>query len=83
MRLNQKMKYKLEDIRKTYDVLAEFFNEMEIEKFGILANLMDCKDAARAFDFINSADDLLNYLQEQEAWEEEEKALKEIKNESK
>lgn len=77
------MKYRLEDIRKTYDVLAEFFKEMEIEKFGILSNLMGSDDAARAFDFINSADDLLNYLEEQETWEQETEALKRIKENDK
>ena len=77
------MKYRLEDIRKTYDVLAEFFKEMEIEKFGILSNLMGSDDAARAFDFINSADDLLNYLEEQETWEQEAEALKKIKENDK
>lgn len=73
------MKYKLEDVRKTYDILAEFFNEVEIQKFEILSRLMGCDDAARAFDFINSADNLLNYLEEQEAWDEETEALKKIK----
>ena len=77
------MKYRLEDIRKTYDVLAEFFKEMEIEKFGILSNLMGSDDAARASDFINSADDLLNYLEEQETWEQEAEALKRIKENDK
>ena len=77
------MKYRLEDIRKTYDILAGFFKEMEIEKFGILSNLMGSDDAARAFDFINSADDLLNYLEEQETWEQETEALKRIKENDK
>ena len=77
------MKYRLEDIRKTYDILAGFFKEREIEKFGILSNLMGSDDAARAFDFINSADDLLNYLEEQETWEQEAEALKRIKENEK
>ena len=77
------MKYRLEDIRKTYDILAGFFKEREIEKFGILSNLMGSDDAARAFDFINSADDLLNYLEEQETWEQEAEALKRIKENDK
>jgi len=77
------MKYRLEDIRKTYDILAGFFKEREIEKFGILSNLMGSDDAARAFDFINSADDLLNYLEEQETWEQETEALKRIKENDK
>lgn len=77
------MKYRLEDIRKTYDILAGFFKEREIEKFGILSNLMGSDDAARAFDFINSADDLLNYLEEQETWEQEAEALKKIKENDK
>ena len=77
------MKYKLEDIRKTYDVLADFFNEFEIQKFEILSRLMGCDDAARAADFIHSADDMLNYLEEQEAWEQEAEALKKIKENDK
>lgn len=77
------MKYRLEDIRKTYDILAGFFKEREIEKFGILSDLMGSDDAARAFDFINSADDLLNYLEEQETWEQEAEALKKIKENDK
>ena len=84
------MTYKPCAIRKAYRLLQEVFNEFDKKRFDILVKLMGYDDASIYADCIQSPDDFLKYIKRissnndyfkyEQIWQEEEKALKEIKN---
>ena len=73
------MKYKFKDVQKTYEALYQLFQDVDVYKLDILEKLMGLDEAVRCIDFIKSADDLIEYIEKQEACNEEAGTLKKIK----